>query len=105
MSRNIHLSDELYIRLEQQAAQQGQTIEDYLDQLTACGMAKSGVGPPGTGERETRERDMVRNQLLSRGLLVTFPDSVPGARAEVTEHPPITVTGAPVSQTIIEDRR
>lgn len=32
MSRNINLSDELYERLEQQAARQGQTIEDYLDQ-------------------------------------------------------------------------
>jgi hypothetical protein len=86
MSRNINLSDELYERLEHQAARQGQTIEGYLDQLTLS---------------DQGEHDLVRNRLLARGLLVTWP----GPRPAVTERPPIIVRGAPLSQTVIEDRR
>jgi hypothetical protein len=86
MSKGINLSDELYERLEHQAGQQGQTIEDYLDQLTL---------------RDPREHDLVRNRLRAGGLLVTWP----GPQPAVTEHPPIIVRGAPLSQTVIEDRR
>lgn len=86
MSRSIDLSDDLYERLEEQAARQGQTIEDYLNQLTL---------------RDQSEADLVRKRLLARGLLVTWPGPSPA----VTERPPITVKGPPLSQTVIEDRR
>ncbi|MGH9824721.1 MAG: hypothetical protein ACREDR_15895, partial [Blastocatellia bacterium] len=69
-----------------QAAQLRQTVEGYLDQLTQ-----------GSGA----ERDIVRTRLLARGLLVTWP----GPRSEVPEHPPMTIKGQPLSQTVIEDRR
>ncbi|HEY6331035.1 MAG TPA: hypothetical protein VI756_17020 [Blastocatellia bacterium] len=91
MSRNIDLSDELYERLKQQAACQGQTIEDYLDQLTAREVS----------EPDRNEREKARNQLLAQGLVVTWP----GPKPQVTERSPITVIGEPLSQTIIEDRR
>jgi hypothetical protein len=64
MSRNINLSDELYERLEHQAARSRQTIEDYLDQLTL---------------RDEGEHDLVRSRLAALGLLVTWPGPQPAS--------------------------
>ena len=87
MSKNITLSDELYTRLRDQAAQRGQTIESYLDELIA--------------PSEIDKQNMFRNRLIAKGLLVTWPDSAPA----ITDHPPVVVQGAPLSRTVIEDRR
>lgn len=87
MSKNIIISDNLYMRLQEQAARHGQTIESYLEQLT-----HSSEGPQET---------MLRDRLRARGLLVTWPNQ-PSA---ISDHPPVVVQGPPLSETIIEDRR
>ena len=87
MSKNITVSDDLYTRLQKQAARLGQTIETYLDQLTTSS--------------EGDEEMILRDRLRAKGLLVTWPNPTP----LISDHPPVVVQGAPLSQTIIEDRR
>jgi hypothetical protein len=86
MSKDITVSDDLYRRLHDRAARQGQTIESYLDRLTTSSAAD--------------DSEVLRG-LRAKGLLVTWPD----ATTEITDHPPVVVRGAPLSRTIIEDRR
>ena len=86
MSKDITVSDDLYERLKNQAARQGQTIESYLEGLAA---------PPETLKTEALRR------LHAKGLLVTWPGPAPA----VSDHAPVVVQGPPLSRTIIEDRR
>ena len=87
MSKSIIVSDELYARLRDQADKLGQTIESYLDGLTASS--------------EESQQKAFRDRLLSKGLLVTWPDSA----AAIADRPPVVVNGVPLSHTVIEDRR
>lgn len=89
MSKNITVSDELYLRLKGQAAQQGQPIESYLDRLT------------GPSSRSDEQESALRNRLIAKGLLVSWPNS----SSAIPDHPPVRIQGVPVSETIIEDRR
>jgi len=86
MSKDITVSDDLYERLHNQAARQGKTIESYLEELSASS--------------ETLKTEVLA-RLHAKGLLVTWPGPAPA----VSDHPPIVVKGAPLSRTIIEDRR
>lgn len=86
MSKNITVTDDLYSRLHAQAADQGETIETYLEKLASAVNSRD---------------EKLRERLRARGLLVTWPDPAPG----VADQRPVAVQGAPVSQTIIEDRR
>jgi hypothetical protein len=88
MSKNITVSDELYARLKEQASLQAQTVETYLDHLTApCA--------------EHNEPEALRERLRAKGLLVTWPNPP----SVIEDHPPVVVRGVPLSQIIIEDRR
>jgi hypothetical protein len=88
MSKNITVSDELYARLKEQASLQAQTVETYLDHLTAsCA--------------DRNEPEALRERLRAKGLLVTWPNP----SSAIADHPPVVVEGPPLSQTIIEDRR
>jgi hypothetical protein len=87
MSKNITVSDELYLRLQEQAARQGQGIETYLDRLTAS--------------PEPDQRKMLHDRLAAKGLLISWPNPA----STIADHPPVVVEGPPLSQTIIEDRR
>jgi hypothetical protein len=88
MSKNITVSDELYARLKEQASRQAQTIETYLDRLTAPSGGRSEAGA-------------LRERLRAKGLLVTWPNP----SSATADHPPVVIEGPPLSQTIIEDRR
>ena len=87
MSKSITVSDDLYTRLQKQAARQGQTIETYLDRLTTSS--------------ESDEEILLHDRLRAKGLLVTWPNPA----SAISDHPPVVVQGPPLSQTIIEDRR
>ena len=86
MSKDITVSDDLYERLKDQAARQGQTIESYLESLAASS--------------ETLKTEVL-GRLHAKGLLVTWPGPAPA----LCDHPPVVVQGPPLSRTIIEDRR
>ncbi len=86
MSKNITVPDDLYSRLHAQAVAHGETLEIYLERLASA---------------ENSQDEKLRERLRAKGLLVTFLDPLP----EIVDCRPVAVQGAPVSQTIIEDRR
>lgn len=88
MSTSIELSNEVYERLAKQAQTRGITIAETIEQVLA--------------EAETNRRNAVIEQMRAAGLLLPKQPMPPGTPAAFK---PIEVSGRPVSEILIEERR
>ena len=88
MNTTIDLPNEVYERLEKYAQARGKTIAETIEQVLA--------------EVETSRRTAVIEQMRAEGLLLPKQPVSPGTRASFK---PIEVSGKPVSEILIEERR
>lgn len=88
MTITIDLPDELHQRLEKQAQLRGATVAEAIAQLLE--------------EGETARRQAVFEQMRAEGILLPKKPAQPGARDSFQ---PIEVSGRPVSEILIEERR
>ncbi len=94
MTLTIELSPEEEARLQTQAQQKGQKIQDRAHDLVRLGL---GAAPP--AEITEEQHAVLIQRLKNAGLLTELPTRPLGPPP-----PPITVLGPPVSQTLLEDR-
>ena len=95
MTLTIELSPEEEVRLQAQARQQGQEMQDAAHELV-----RSGLGIRPEPEITAAKHAVLIQRLQDAGLLTELPPH-PG---RTTPFQPITVIGPPVSQTLLEDR-
>lgn len=88
VGKTITLPDDVYARLEQQAAAQGITIPELISKL----------------ERELEEArlDAAEESMRANGLLLPQRKTAPG---DLLDFEPVPIMGKPLSETIIEERR
>jgi hypothetical protein len=88
MGKTIMLPDEVYDRLDQQAAAQGISIADFISRLEH--------------ELEEARLDAAEESMRAKGLLLPRRASAPDA---LLDFEPVPIKGKPLSETIIEERR
>jgi hypothetical protein len=88
MGKTVTLPDDVYARLEQQAAAKGITIPELISELEC--------------ELEEARLDAAEESMRADGLLL--PRRKPESDA-VVDFEPVPIKGKPVSETIIEERR
>jgi hypothetical protein len=88
MGTTITLPDDLYARLEQQAATQGIAIEELIARLAR--------------EVEEARLDAAEKRMRAKGLLLPRRSRSPSPSAAFE---PVPIQGKPLSETIIEERR
>jgi hypothetical protein len=88
MGTTITLPDDLYARLEQQAATQGIAIEELIARLAR--------------DVEEARLDAAEERMRAKGLLLPRRSRPPSASAAFE---PVPIQGKPLSETIIEERR
>lgn len=88
MTITIDLPDEVHQRLEKQAQLRGTTVADAIAQLLE--------------EGERARRQAVFEQMRAEGMLLPKKPAQPGTRDSFK---PIEVSGRPVSEILIEERR
>ena len=95
MTLTIELSPEEEARLREQARQRGEEIGNIAHDLV-----RSGLGLGVELEFTEAKHAFLTQRLRDAGLLTEVP-SHPG---QTVPFRPVTVIGAPVSQTLLEDR-
>ncbi len=95
MTLTIELSPEEEARLREQARQRGEEAE-----AVARGFVRAGLGLGVQLELTEAKHAFLTHRLRDAGLLTEVP-SHPG---QTVPFRPVTVIGAPVSQTLLEDR-
>jgi hypothetical protein len=88
MGKTVTLPDDVYARLEQQAAAQGITIPELISRLEH--------------ELEEARLDAAEGSMRAKGLLLPRHEPTPGA---LLDFEPVPIQGKPLSETIIEERR
>ena len=88
MGKVVTLPDDVYARLEQQAATRGITVAELIAVLER--------------ELERARLDAAEERMRAKGLLLPRREPAPDA---VLEFEPIPIQGKPLSETIIEERR
>jgi hypothetical protein len=88
MGKTITLPDDVYARLEQQAAAQGLGVPELIARLEC--------------ELENARMAAAIEAMRAEGVLLTRDQSAPSTRVEFK---PVPVRGKPVSESIIEERR
>ena len=94
MTLTIEISPEEEARLREQARQRGEEIGSIAQKLV-----RSGLGLGTEAEFTEAKHALLTQRLRDAGLLTEVP-----SRRLGPPPPPITVLGAPVSQTLLEDR-
>lgn len=88
MTITIDLPDDLHQQLEWQAQSRGTTVAEVIAQMLE--------------ESERARRQAVFEQMRAEGILLPKKPAQPGARDSFK---PIEVSGRPVSEILIEERR
>jgi hypothetical protein len=88
VGKTITLPDDVYERLEQQAAARGITIPELISKLEH--------------ELEEARLDAAEESMRAKGLLLPKRELAPGA---LLDFEPVPIKGKPLSETIIEERR
>lgn len=95
MTLTIELSPAEEALLRSQAAERRQD-----PQTVAHGHVRSGIGAPAPQDISEADHERLVQRLLDLGMMTKRP-SHPG---QLAPFEPITVTGRPVSETLLEDR-
>jgi hypothetical protein len=99
MTLTIKLTPEQEARLAERARQEGKPVEDYLRGVIAQ------LAEPDRDERTPEEKRAAVHRALVQAGLVRDVKRPPLDLKTYREFEPVPITGKPLSETIIEERR